>query len=244
MKQVLIFAAILLALAVTACDAVPGFAPPPTPTNTPAPTPTTAPTLPPPPTKSPTLAATATATKPAATNVPTPANPLSSLQNIFKGWSSVKSFRAKMTTTGLPTGTQEMTLEVVMPDRFHVTMPQLEAILIAKTVYLKIGTTWQKVALPQGIDVSAANLQQYGSQLGTNSQVKFVGAEVLDGVPTVVYQYTTTIKGPPAQTINTKVWIGVADNLPRKVETSPKAGQTTTIIFSDFNAPITINAPI
>lgn len=167
------------------------------------------------------------------------------MSKIFKGWSSVKTFRSKGVIAGVPGGNQDITFEAVMPHRFHMTMAQIEAILIGKTVYMKIGGKWSKTPLPQGINFDFANPQTYASQVGATSNVKFIGADVVDNTPTLVYQYTTTVKGPPQTTVTSKVWVGVADNLPRKVESEPKAGQKTTMTFYDYNATnITIAAPI
>ena len=84
-----------------------------------------------------------------------------------------------------------------------------------------------------------------GDGPGTSDlDLTFVGSEVLDGTPTWVYQYTTNIKGPPALKMSSKSWIGIADNLPRKTEQESKPGQKTTVTYYDYNANITINAPI
>ena len=239
MKRFLIVGLVFIALAASACDAVPG-APPATPTSAPTAIPTRLPptntpaptnTPPPPPTTAPAV-------------LPTAGSAVDALTKIFKGWASVKSFRAKMTLTGPPTGTTEMNLQVVTPDRFHLTSQQMEIILIGTTVYLKLGNTWQKVPLPQGIDLSLANPKTFESQIGASSDVKLVGTEVLNGTPTIVYQYTADIKGPPAQKITSKVWVGATDNLPRKIESSPSANQKTVIVFTDYNANITVNPPI
>lgn len=222
---------VLLAIALSACGAPPTPTPvPPTlipvKTNTPLPTAT----------PSPIPTATATA-------VPTPANPGLALSNAFRAWGAVKSLRAKMTTTGGTTGTQEMTMEMVMPNKFHMTSrdaagKELEMYLIGTTFYMKVGTKWQKMTMPAGMNLDFANPQKVAASMGLQKDVKFVGAEVLDGVPTLIYQYTST------QKYVTKVWIGALDSLPRKSESEPKAGPKTTVIFYDYNANITIAAPI
>jgi outer membrane lipoprotein-sorting protein len=120
----------------------------------------------------------------------------------------------------------------------------MEMILIGSTAYLKLGDKWQKAALPKGIDLSLADPKKLETEMGTTTDIKFVGSEVLDGTPTWVYQYTTNIKGPPALKMSSKSWIGIADNLPRKTEQESKPGQKTTVTFYDYNANITINAPI
>ncbi len=232
MKRLMIVGLVLVMILVSACSIVS------TPTPVP-PTPRPLPTATPPPTATATPIPTATPTP-----FPTPANPGASLASIFKTWGNVKSLRAKMTSTGQPTGTQEMTMEVVMPDKFHMTGKDLDMYLIGKVFYMKIANKWQKMTMPPGINFDFANPQKIAATLGAQTDTKFLGAEILDGVPTLVYQYTTSIKGPPAQKYATKVWVGALDNLPRKSESEPKPGQKTTVTFYDYNADIAIKAPI
>lgn len=219
---------LLLALAASGCSALSSA--PPTPTPLPAATATVAAT--------PTAAPTATATA-----APTNANPLDALAQIFRGWAGVKTFRAKIIVTPTKGAATETDLDVVMPDRFHVKSKQLEAIVIGTTYYVKIGSQWQKIALPKGIDLNFADVKKLESELGASTNAKLFGPEVLDGTPTLVYQYTTTIKTPTPLTTTSKVWVAVSDQLPRKMESVSKSS-TTTVTYSDYNAAITIAPPI
>ena len=230
---------IALAFSVTACSGITSVVPTVAPVVQPiipptraAPTATPLPTATPPP--------------PTATPVPTSVNPLDALTKMFSGWASVKTFRAKMTTT-TATGTpapQEFTLEVVTPDRFHMTSKSIEAIKIGAVFYMKIGNAWQKVALPQSVDFSFGDVKKLQSELGASTDVKFLGAEVLDGTPTLTYQYTTSIKTPTPTTTTSKVWVAVADGLPRRMESVSKTGAKTVITLYDYNASFSIDAPI
>ncbi len=231
MKRLALALVILLVLVVAAYCVYRPVAPIPTPTTIavgPTPTPTATPAPP-----------------KDGTITPSP-NPAKDLLDIFKGWSSAKSFRAKMTTTGGAAGAQDMTLEVVMPDRFHVTMAQtMEAIIIGKDIYLRLGDRWQKTVTPQGLDLTIVDPKRYATQLTGTTAVKDVTVEMLDGIETRVYQYTTTVNLPRmTQNVNCKVWVGVADNLPRKVENSGDDGSKSTIVFTDYNADITIKPPM
>lgn len=239
MKQVVVVAAMLTMLFVTACGGLPGVSSA-TATPTKAPTasiPTQAP--------SPTAAPTAT---PTSLPTPTLGSPLDVLTKAFKGMGSVKAFRAQITTTTTAVktgGTSPVTIEVVLPDRYHWISKQTELIMIGKTVYVKVGTKWQRAAtLPLGIDLSSADPKKLESNLGVSKDIKLVGTDDVDGTPTIVYQYTTTLKGPPAQTFTTKLWVGAVDGLPRKREFELKSGQKTTILYTDYNGSIAINAPI
>jgi outer membrane lipoprotein-sorting protein len=166
------------------------------------------------------------------------------LANAFRGLAGVKTFRAKLVMSGLPkVGTQEMNLDVVLPDRFHVTSQQLEMILVGKTVYMKVANKWQKVATTQ-FDLSLADPGKLEKDLQSATGTKVMGTDDLNGTPAFVYQFTTSVKGPPAQTHTYKVWIGAKDGLPRQMEVDVNTGAKTTISFFDYNTPITINAPI
>lgn len=233
MKHFTLISLVLTTIVLVGCDAV-SVVPRAQPTQ--APLPTLAPTAPPTPTVQP------TATQPPATA--TSANPLDALKKAFGGWAGTKSFRAKMVQTKGTTTTLEGTLEMVFPDRFHMVTKQTELIAIGKTYYVKVGTKWQKVTVAQGFDFSLADAKKLQDELGVATEVKSIGADVLDGAPMVVYEYKTTIKGPPAITTTSKVWIAVSDGLPRKIESTSSSGAKTVMTFYDFNANITINAPI
>ncbi len=230
---------LLIALAASACSATPAAAPqPPPPTAAPAAPATVAATS----TAAPTVAPSPAATKAAAPTAA--ANPLDALTRIFRGWAGVKTFRAKIVVTPKTGASTETDLEVVMPDRFHVKTPQLEAIVIGQTYYVKLVNQWQKIALPQGIDLNFADIKKLEAELGASTDVKLIGPEVLDGTPTLVYQYTATITTPALLTTTSKVWVAVSDQLPRRMESVAQNGTTTTVTYSDYNANITIEPPI
>ena len=231
MKRMLWFCILLIALTATACNAsapTPTSAPPTKapviPTSSPVPTQVPSPTVPPP--------------------TPTLANPLDALKGVFHSLAGVKSFRMKMTTTGGTAANSDMTLEVVMPDRFHMVGKSFEAYVIAGTFYMKMGAQWQKIAMPKTFDLSSADPKKLEAELGATTETKLIGAEVLDGTPTTVYQYTTTIKTPTPTTVTAKVWIGVADGLPRKMESTTKTGVKTVATYYDYNTNIVIEPPI
>ena len=226
---------LLVALAASACSATPTQAPPPT--SVPAASATAAATR----TAAPTVTAAPTATP---TSAATTANPLDALTQIFHGWANVKTFHAKIVVTPKTGASTETDLDVVMPDRFHVKTPQLEAIVIGSTYYVKVANQWQKIALPQGIDLNFADVKKLEAELGASSDVKLIGPDVLDGTPTLVYQYTVTITTPTPLTMTSKVWVAVSDQLPRKMEIVATDGTTTTVTYSNYNAPITIEPPI
>lgn len=187
------------------------------------------------------------------------ANPKDDLSTAFANWGSVKTFRAKMTTTGLPdaAGPQERTIDVVLPDRLHMKDPRTEMIKVGGDMWIKLPTGWQKFA--QNVDFDLTDPKKFESEIGASTGTRLIGPDVFEGTPCLVYEYTTrftggqtAVPGKPGDkaasklpdTYTSKVWIAVADNLPRKVESAdPSSPAKTTIVYYDYNAPITINPP-
>ena len=87
-------------------------------------------------------------------------------------------------------------------------------------------------------------------EISQSTEVKFVGPDVVDGSPALVYQYTTAVGQNKELKATAKTWIGATDGLPRKTETEGdvnmmgKQLHTKTIItYSGFNSDIKIEAP-
>jgi pyruvate/2-oxoglutarate dehydrogenase complex dihydrolipoamide acyltransferase (E2) component len=191
----------------------------------------------------------------APANPPVGSNdPRQVLANSLRAQAKVKSFRLKRTIIGADRTTLH-SAEIILPDRLHTTDDKNETIVIAGIYYFKRGDQpWQKMPASVQSPLNAlsyvADEKKIDAQLQTVSEFRLVGPEVLDGTPTLVYQFKTIIVQPPA-TGTSKIWIGVADNLPRKTEsdsTSTINGQAytgkITLLYSDYNADFKIEAPI
>jgi len=162
-------------------------------------------------------------------------------------FSKVKTFRVKMeslaSTAGQPLA-GIATLEVVLPNRAHLTMEGMEAVIISGTTYFKIGGQWQKV---EGGEQNFLSLLDFADIQKTAQQqlkdVVKVGNEILDGVPTTAYTYTEVSTSTSAP-VQVKLWVGLTDRLPRKIEITEGGKVTTRMTYYDYNAPFTIEAPI
>jgi outer membrane lipoprotein-sorting protein len=175
------------------------------------------------------------------------------LADIFTGFAGVKSFRAKiagkLAQPGAPSTNMEM--EVVLPDRIRGKMGMsgqtMELVMVAGTTYVKVGAApWIKAPSNVPVDLNVLDPKRYDT--ASVSNVKLVGPEVVDGTPTLAYTYEIASPAvPPAKTstlVNAKMWVGVADKLPRKLEMTSPDGSVTTVTYGDYNAPITIEAPV
>ncbi|PYP84698.1 MAG: hypothetical protein DMF61_18930 [Blastocatellia bacterium AA13] len=177
-------------------------------------------------------------------------NPLDLFTNAISGWENVKSFRAHMTSTGLPTGSTETRMEAVMPDRFHITTDRSEMVLIGQTTYLKLPTgEWRKITT--GLDNSFGSMRRMMEDLKGSKEVQMIGSETLDGTQTSIYESKLTMpsmsgsKDAAPQVFLAKIWVAASDGMPRRVESSSSGSPVRTVItYTDYNANIKIDPPI
>ena len=159
---------------------------------------------------------------------------------------AAKSYRARMDTV-FEEQDRSATVEFVAPDRFHMTSDFAENIAIGSNTWMKVeNKSWQK----SPVDMSQA-LKQFRNpkmleEMRKNTTVKALGPDTLDGMPMNVFE-TITANAPGTDSpVHGKIWVGAADNLPRRAETVGEfKGKTSkvTITYFDYNADIKIEAP-
>jgi hypothetical protein len=198
----------------------------------------------------------ATATVPAATPTvastaavaPTTGNPLDALSSAVHTFTAVTSYRMTITIVG---GTESQNgtykLEIATGGDFHILAKTGEFYKIGDTFYVKQGANgkWLKIptATASGLTGGLFSPRDLVLKATTAKNVSLVGPDILNGKPMLVYQYTPD----PTQQSNTvsgKIWIGVPDGLPYQAIGLEKNGATTIVVFSDYNASITLTPPI
>lgn len=139
----------------------------------------------------------------------------------------------------MKSGNGETTMEVVCPDKMRTQTKTgamtMEMVRVGQDMYSKAGKRWMKVpATGQPATVCAAG----GSQMpavDANTKMTKGGTQTVNGESCTEWTTTTTdAKGAQA---SSTMCIG-SDNLPRQI----KSGDAV-MTFSDWNKPITIEAP-
>jgi len=180
---------------------------------------------------------------PAATND----NAVDFVTKAMRAQLEAKSFRARMESSFAGQNSTRV-VEFVAPDRFHMTSDMDETIIVGPTTYRRVkGGQWQKFPMDVGSMVNAFRDPKIIDELTKSAEIKFLGPDVLDGTPTLIYQYTMTNAFGTGMTTTSKTWIGAADSLPRKSEVEAeinKQKSKTTITYSDYNTNINIEPPI
>jgi outer membrane lipoprotein-sorting protein len=182
-----------------------------------------------------------------ATPASTDANPIDVMTAAIKGQFDAKSYRARMES--LSDGKSFMTtVEYVAPDRFHMTGPMNETIIVGSDAYIKLPTgQWQKVPIDANQMISSFRDPKMVEELRNSTDVKFLGTDSIDGMPAKVYQYTRKNVSGANMTTTSKVWIAVSDNLPRKMEVEANVNgkpSKTLITYYDYNTDIKIVPPM
>jgi hypothetical protein len=104
-----------------------------------------------------------------------------------------------------------------------------EVLMSPEGMYIKAGEQW--VRSPVAIN----RKELIDANKSTFSDCRQVGKEVVDGAPTLIYQFTGKADGEPA--MQGRMWIGTADDLPRRIDGKTKDGDITQSIRYDVQAP-------
>jgi outer membrane lipoprotein-sorting protein len=196
-------------------------------------------------------------------NLMASADPREDLVKAMKALSNAKSYRSKLVITASVGVKGEaktvMDIEFVAPDRYRAIAESNlgtrgnvkgEFIILGNDTYMKIDSgQWQKTQ--KDMREGFAQLKSPNIEAIASAEVKFIGNETLDGLPTLVYQHA--YKNAPSEAGNstTKTWVGVNDGLPHKIEVQTKfdyQGQTyitsATTAYYDYNTDIKIEPPL
>lgn len=190
----------------------------------------------------PTLAAAMSTAAPTVS--PGSVDPLQAIANSVHSFGAITSYRMTVVIAGGPPS-QNGTVKIeIAGNEYHFASTKgVEFYLIGDTFYLKenASSAWRKLPSnsAEATGVTSALLAPRKSLTSAIAahNASLSGTDVLDGNPMLVYQYT--LNNSPA-----KLWVGVADGLPYKMEGISNTGAQTTLTISDYNAPIVLTPPI
>jgi len=183
--------------------------------------------------------------------------PLDVMTKAMRAQLDAKSFRAHITSSASNDPSNKMTIEYVAPDRYRMVSEaqggegknfNQEFIIVGNATFIKgPNGQWVKSPVDAGGMVKAFRDPKMLDELAKTADVKYAGAEMLDGAPMLIYEYTQN--NPMGMNLKStaKTWLSVADGLPRKTETEGEFnGQKTKtlITISDYNTDIKIESPL
>jgi outer membrane lipoprotein-sorting protein len=205
-------------------------------------------------TVAPPAAAQAEAPTAAAPAAALPGDPKAAILQALRGQLTAGPYRTTTTITG-DDFEQTATAEIAPPDRMRLSMDmgglQMEMIYIGDQVWSKQGDGAWEVADRMGAP-GAALLDEamIADTERTITEAALIGPEVLDGVNTLLYTFTTDLKRsevmPLASVQETRLWVDAATGRIVRQEMKDAAADmpTTTVQTVEYDPTITIEAPV
>src|SRR3954454_6140006 len=151
---------------------------------------------------------------------------------LLKALKSAQKAGPYRTTTMVESASGSITItgEIIPPDRVHLSSnfggQSSETTIIGSRLWTKVGTTWTESPSSPQITQTLDQFAKDPESLGvTIANVKLVGQDTVNGTPALVYSYDSSFgQGADAYTPNAQIWIGVANGLPLKQESSGAPG--------------------
>ncbi len=183
--------------------------------------------------------------------------PLDVMTRAMRAQLDAKSYRAHITSSTSKGTNNTMVIEYVAPDRYRMVSEaqsgsgkayNMEYVIAGGGMYVKAPNgQFVKSPIDAGELIKMIHDPKMLDELAKTADVKFVGADTLDGAPMLVYQYTQTNPLDIKLKSTAKTWLAVSDGLPRKTEAEGEfAGMKTKtlITISDYNSDIKIESPV
>jgi hypothetical protein len=168
------------------------------------------------------------------------------IRKVAEAMAAAKSFRLVSHGTDEQGNPIDVVMEVLRPDRQHTTMSvagqSLESITIGSDLWTNRAGTWTKVSTsapmsPMAQFVNADEIvSSFDEGVQRGDKITLGGREMTDGVLCQAIVITPADPNDEASTL----WVGVADNLPRRLEL---AQTHATLTFNDWNAALRIEPP-
>lgn len=192
------------------------------------------------------------------------ADPRADVEKAMRGRLAVKSYRMRKVLTMSSGLTTITSYETVNPDRMHMTtettLPgkgtgKRETIIIGKEAYRKTGDAqWEKDEYGTADALEKMRDPKLIDAVAQKAEVKYLGTDMLEGAPMMIYQYTIKDLLGPGKDAVSKIWIGATDHLEHQmesesdIESTIKPGQIThtktTVTYYDYNTDIKIESPM
>lgn len=144
----------------------------------------------------------------------------------------------KFHTVGINTSdgkTMKSSVDIIMPDHFHVISDRNEIIVIPEGSWMKHGDSWQKLPMDMSRMIGQFTPAALAEAEQNMTDAKFLGADTINGEKAKTYSYTTSVSMMGIKsTSNAKIW--VSDNSGRVIhmESDGSAMNKTTHAVQDI----------
>lgn len=146
-----------------------------------------------------------------------------------------------------PKGPEKQTVEVVWPDKFHMTSPQIEVIVLPGATFMKQGAKWSQLPVDMSRMIERYKPQAMKDAFDSVTNVQAIGDSTINGHSAHGYEYDTsvTVQG---MTMNShaKLWVDSSSGLPVRQETDGevRGHKSHHVADYEYDSGIEISAPM
>ncbi|HLA01767.1 MAG TPA: hypothetical protein VJ019_03315 [Aestuariivirga sp.] len=167
------------------------------------------------------------------------------LQNVIDGHLKSGPYHADITVTA-DGNTMKFSGDIILPDQFHMTMPQAEMIKTTAGMWMKMAGKWQ--ALPASVAKTMQSPIDQGIAEGLKNveNLACLGAQTYENQNLIGFEFDSHGEvGGSKGTAHTVMYVDPATNLPAWVIINGEAmgKKSTTTQHLTFDSSITITAP-
>jgi hypothetical protein len=146
-----------------------------------------------------------------------------------------------------PKGPEKQTVEVVWPDRFHMTSPQVEIIIVPGATYMKQGGKWSQLPVDMGRMIERYRPDAMKSSFDSVTNVQSIGDSSINGHAAHGYEYdsSVTVQGVTAKS-HAKLWVDASSGLPLRQESDGEVmgHKSHHVADYEYDSGIKIAAPM
>lgn len=171
------------------------------------------------------------------------AGPREAVMEAFQKAFSAQGYRASMTSkvNGREYPTQ---IEVQWPNRYHITTPDSEIIVVPEGTWVKAGGQWMKMPMDMSKTIEGYSRRAMDEGLAGMGEVSEIGGDTVDGCAATVYRYVSSAKFMGVDSsAEVDVAICNSSGLPVRMVSRPKGKGEPVTMHYDFTAPVDIRAP-
>ena len=177
----------------------------------------------------------------AAVPIVKPVHNVAEVLNAYAKLATQRAFRAIVITKHKTRPTTESRFEYVAPDRFHGLFDSIEFFVLGRTMYVKYNGNWVKSIPDPPLNMCFIDPKVLEKNYRSAVDPQYNNDELIDGISTSVFQYQLNCSDTKEII---RVWLRQTDGLPHRLESNALNDMSTTVIYYDFNANITITPPI
>jgi hypothetical protein len=152
------------------------------------------------------------------------------------------AFKVTSTTTTGKGDPMKMVMKVQWPNRFHMKSDQSEMIILPGGTWMNANGNWMKMPIDMQKMIAQFTPEMMKKSMDGTQNVRFVGLDTVGGKPVKVYEYDFAMEVMGINSTGTsKIFLGVVDGYPLRIETHGKAMGKTSITVADYEYDDSIN---